>query len=385
MAGVAPRILIWARETAGLSQEEAAKKLGISVKRLASFEDGEREPTRQQIAAMAKRYHRPLLVFYLANPPSEGDQPRDFRSLPDRPPAGSEALVSALLRDVLARQRVIKAALEELEENEIIPAVGSVRIAGGIERATVALEEFLGTNRDEFRAQQSVDAAFSMLRSRAEKAGVFVLLMGNLGTHHTDIDVHVFRGFALADDIAPFVVINEKDSRAAWSFTLLHELVHVLLGESGISGYDGRDDVERFCDSVAARFLLLPTELAQIQLGDRPNIQTLIDRISAFANARKLSRKMIAYNLLRSNAISARLYQDLSAKFDAERVQRKQEDDREGGPSYYVVRRHRLGSGLINTVDRLISGGALTTPKAGLVLGVKPTNVYPLIAHGKAA
>ena len=35
---------------------------------------------------------------------------------------------------------------------------------------------------------------------------------GNLGSHHTDLEVEVFRGFALADDFAPFVVVNPKDS-----------------------------------------------------------------------------------------------------------------------------------------------------------------------------
>jgi hypothetical protein len=35
----------------------------------------------------------------------------------------------------------------------------------------------------------------------------------------------VFRGFAPADDLAPFIVINDNDP--AHSFTLLHELVHI--------------------------------------------------------------------------------------------------------------------------------------------------------------
>ena len=385
MPRVVPRILTWARDTAGLSVEAAAKKLGISAQRLAAFEAGEREPTRHQLVAMAKRYHRPLLVFYLPGPPRDADRPRDFRSLPERPPPGSEALVTALVRDVLARQYLVKAALEELEENKVLPSVGSVQMTDGVDTAVASLQSMLGLNRENFRAQKSVDAAFSILRSSAEKAGVFVLLMGNLGTHHTDIDVRLFRGFALADDVAPFVVINEKDSRAAWSFTLLHELVHILLGETGISGYDSNEEIERFCDSVAARFLLAPVELAQIELRDSPNTRTLIERISAFSNARNLSRKMVAYNLLRNNLISATVYQQLSTNFDAERIKRKEEEEREGGPNYYVVRRHRLGAGLINTVDRMVSAGALTTPKAGLVLGVKPTNVYQLIAQGKAA
>jgi hypothetical protein len=45
------------------------------------------------------------------------------------------------------------------------------------------------------------------LRSRVEAAGIFVLLMGNLGSHHSAIDVEAFRGFALADDVAPLLLL----------------------------------------------------------------------------------------------------------------------------------------------------------------------------------
>jgi len=56
----------------------------------------------------------------------------------------------------------------------------------------------------EFRAQPRYLDAFKLLRHRAEEVGVFVLLQGNLGSHHTNIGVETFRGFALSDDIAPF-------------------------------------------------------------------------------------------------------------------------------------------------------------------------------------
>lgn len=382
-----PKVLIWARETAGFSVEAAAKKLGISTQRLAAFETGDREPTRQQILAMSRRYHRPLVAFYLPSPPTEVRRPRDFRSLPEAPPSDSEALVTTLIRDVLARQQLVKSALEDQEEATTLPFVGSLKLLDGIEAAVSSLEALLGVDRNNFRAAKSVDAAFSILRTGAERAGIFVLLMGNLGTHHTDIDVRIFRGFALADKEAPFVVINEKDLRAAWSFTLLHELVHILLGETGISGYNGSEEIERFCDAAAGRFLLVPDELRQIDLEGRPSARTLSERIAAFSKSKNLSRKMVAYNLLRANLISFAMYQELSAGFDAERLKHKAEEetDKEGGPSYYVVRRHRLGSGLINFVDRMVSAGALTTPKAGLVLGVKPTNVYQLLEQSKAA
>ena len=384
MPRVFPEVLIWARETASLSLEEAAKKLGVSARRLAEFEAGEREPTRNQLAAMAKRYHRPLLTFYLPKTPNAVEPTHDFRSLPEQPPPGSEALVAALVRDVLSRQYLVKAALEELDEANILSSVGSIQMAAGVETTVSSLQTLLGATRQTFRAQRTVQDGFSLLRACAEQAGVFVLLLGNLGSHHTDINVRYFRGFALADKVAPFIVINEKDSQAAWSFTLLHEFVHILLGETGISGYNGTAEVERFCDAVASRFLLDPQELREIDLQDDPNTRTLSVRIAEFSNTRHLSRKMVAYNLLRADLISSAAYQELSGIFDVERRRRKEEEDKEGGPNYYTVRRHRLGSGLINFVDRTIATGTLSTTKAGTVLGVKPTAVYRLIAHSKA-
>ena len=89
-----------------------------------------------------------------------------------------------------------------------------------------------------------------------------MLVLGDLGSYHTELNVEVFRGFALADEFAPFVVINPRDSAAARCFTLLHELVHLWLGEPGISGGDPLDPVEVFCNKVASNFLLPDEELA---------------------------------------------------------------------------------------------------------------------------
>jgi len=386
MPQINPDVLIWARETAGLSVEEAAKKLGLSgPERLMALEAGERAPSRRQLVNMSDKYRRPLLAFYLPKPPRERDRGQDFRSLPEAPPTGSEALLDTLLRDVQTRQQLVRAALEEMEEDEFLPFVNSARMDVGVDALVTAMREVLGVSLEDFRAQKTVTDAFALLRAGAEKAGVFVLLMGNLGTHHTDIDVRVFRGFALADKIAPFVVVNEKDSRAAWSFTLLHELAHIWLGRTGISGYDSDADIEKLCDSVAARFLLSATELEQIGVRSATTLDDLQQRIETFASARNLSRKMVAYNLLRSNAISSAIYKNLCDAFDAERTLEEKYREKEGGPDYYIVRRHRVGPGLIDFVRRMVAVGVLSSIKAGKVLGVKPTAVQRLVGNIRAA
>jgi Zn-dependent peptidase ImmA (M78 family) len=252
-----------------------------------------------------------------------------------------------------------------------------------VDRVVASMRTTLGVSLEKFRQQRTADDAFKLLRSGAEGAGVFVLLMGNLGSHHTDIDARVFRGFALADSIAPFVVVNEKDSRAAWSFTLLHELVHLWLGQTGVSGYDGEEEVEKFCDTAAARFLLDPLELSQLSASTAANLDELKDRIDEFAGERNLSRKMIAYNLLRSGAIFAAMYRRLCDLFDTERSTIRGGEG-EGGVNYYVVRRHRVGPALIDVVRRMMAGGALSTTEAGRVLGVKATNVTRLLENHPA-
>jgi Zn-dependent peptidase ImmA (M78 family)/transcriptional regulator with XRE-family HTH domain len=381
MPQINPNLLIWARETAGLSIEAAAKKLGLSgPERLQALEGGQQAPSRRQLINMSEKYHRPLLTFYLPSRPQDRDRGQDFRTLPGLPDRDAEALLDALLRDVQARQQLVRAAFEEMDEDTRLSFINSGRMADGVEALVASIQDVLGVGLEEFRKQKNVTDAFALLRSRAEKAGVFVLLMGNLGTHHTDIGVRVFRGFALVDNVAPFVIINDKDSRAAWSFTLLHELAHIWLGQTGISGYGSEDDVERFCDSVAASFLLNPEELEGIAV---PNaaIQELKERIGTFAGPRNPSRKMVAYNLLRSRHITAHLYAELSAGFDADNAARKEEEKGEGGPDYYVVRRHRLGLGLADLVKRMVAAGALSTPKAGKVLGVKATAVDRLVGR----
>jgi hypothetical protein len=66
-------------------------------------------------------------------------------------------------------------------------------------------------------------------------------------------------------------------------------------------------------------------------------------------------------------------------------IRRERERESEGGPSYYVVRRHRLGPALLEFARRTLSGGVLTPTKAGKILGVKPRNVEPLLSRATPA
>lgn len=355
-----------------------------AVERLAALERGDEAPSRPMLVKMAKQYRRPLLAFYMSAPPRKGDRGQDFRTLPADHPVAADALLDALIRDLRARQSLVRSALEDEDETALCPFVGSVRMSDGVARVLASLRATIGVDLAQFRGQASPESAFALLRSRVEAAGVFVLLIGDLGSHHTAIDLETFRGFALADPVAPFVVINDHDAKSAWSFTLLHELVHLWLGTTGVSGISTEAAIERFCNDVAGEFLLPADELARLHVNDNTDFATALQRISDFARERHLSRSMVAYKLRRIDAISQETWRRISTSFREQwlrdrAARRDRVQQEEGGPNYYVVRRHRLGSALLSLVRRTMSDGVLTPSKAGKVLGVKPRNVEPLL------
>ena len=387
--GVNPEILRWARETAGLTSKEAVRKIGLrdtkyssAASHLNALENGTRKPTRSQLFKMAKHYHRALLIFYLDNPPPKpAKRGVDFRSLPTNYDDSTSKFLDVLLRDLRVRKSMVKAVLENEDETKRLSFVGAKKMREGKSAVLQYLQELLNVSREQYRSNSSPEKAFSMLRNAAEKLGIFVLLQSNLGSYHTKINLEVYRGFVIADSIAPFIVINNQDAVPARSFTLLHELVHLLLGDTGISGLPGGDEYEKFCNDVAGSFLLSPDELGILDFKNSTDIKTKVDQISKFANARNLSRTMVTYAAYREGLIGQNTYSELSQMFRAQWLRTRQiRSEKSGFAPPIVVRRHSLGNKLIELMRITTNDGSLTTTKAARVLGIKPQQVQSILA-----
>ncbi len=379
-----PAVFQWARTSAGLGLEDAARAIGILPSSLTAIEQGEKDPSRTALSSMAKVYRRSLLTLYLPAPPKKGDRGEDFRTVVARRTLAAEADVDALVRDLRARQGLVRAVLEDDQDAEPLAFVGSAHMDNGVAALARSIEQQLGITRTNYRAQKDADAAFALLRERAERAGVFVLLIGNLGSHHSALPLETFRGFAIADPIAPFIVINDGDSKAAWSFTLLHELAHLWLGSTGVSaGSTPEMKVEQFCNDVAGEFLLPLADVQPIDMAAM-DLESQIAEIARYASRWHMSRQMVAYRLLKAGRITLEAWRALDAdirlRWMADRRREKDQMKSASGPSYYVVRRHRLGHAMLDFARRYTDSGSLSPTKAAKVLGVKPRSVYPLLA-----
>ncbi len=387
MPKVNPDVLRWARETAGLAEGEAARRIGLGTawgltpeQRVAALELGDADPTDAQLRRIASAYRRPLLTFYLEKPPVADRGIEDFRTLPDRQPA-AEGLVAALLRDMRARQATVRELMED-DEAEAIEFVGSVSLNDRVNDVAARIVATLAFDLKAYRQRRDAIAAFNYLRSLVETTGVFVLLVGDLGHHTTTLDTEEFRGFAIADEIAPFIVVNNNDARPAWSFTLLHELAHIFLGVTAVSGARVEEKVEQFCNEVAAQILL--PDLADLEFEGQAPVNLVAERVGTLAKALNLSRTMVALRLLQTRRIEQDQWLALRDAFRGQWIATREgaraaRQEQDGGPSYYVVKRQRIGPALLDFVQRWVSAGVLTPVKAGQVLGVKARNVQPLL------
>jgi len=393
-----PSVLKWARETAGLPVDEAASKLGLTSSRRSSASDklnalehGETAPTRRQLERMSAVYRRPIVAFYRREIPPPEHKGVDFRSQSVSVPGEITGRLDALLRDVLVRHRIVKSFLEDDEDFQPLLFVGALSHQASVDEATDFLRRFFDVRAGESPGQglASSDALFNWLRRKVESQGVFVLLMGNLGSHHTNVSEEAFRGFAIADRVAPFIVINDQDAKAARSFTLVHELVHILIGASGVSGPPPIQDeakstrtIEGFCNDVAGTFLL-PGFAIEVQ-GRHVSADDAIAAIEVISQRHKVSEAMVAYRMWREQAISTEIYRTLNNHYTARWLafkarQRESSQEHEGGPSYFVVKKHKLGQPILNLVGQAVRSNEMTYTKAAKVLGVSPNNVKKLV------
>ena len=379
--------LIWARQLANLSLEEAAQKLQLkdsgrasAVEKIEEYENGEKAPSRSMLSKMAKAYRKPLLSFYLPEAPITPNRGEDFRTLPNQQDHVDDFYIDTLIRDIRVSQNLLRETLIDEEEAETLPFVGKHDIEDGVNAVVDTIKRSIDFSLEEYRKQGGLESAFKYLRRQVEKAGVFTVLRGNLGSFHTDIAVKAFRGFALSDDIAPFIVINDKDAKSAWCFTLLHEFAHLVLGKTGVSGGVAELEIEKFCNDVASE-IILPSKdfrLWQITTEDYEDLKFLISDYSATMN---VSASHIAYRLHKRGDIHLSMWIKLGGYYKEQwlKGRERQRDSRKrdnSGPSYYILRRYSLGSALVDVAQRLTQSGALSTTKAGALLGVKPLNVH---------
>ncbi|MBC6443038.1 MAG: ImmA/IrrE family metallo-endopeptidase [Rhodobacteraceae bacterium] len=298
-------------------------------------------------------------------------------------------MLDTLLRDVKARQELLRDLLLDEEDFRAPGFAGSAKPGLGVGKLVRRIADTLSFNHTDVSLRRGgPDKLFAQLRRAAEEAGVFVLVLGDLGHYTSRIGADVFRGFAIADPVAPFVVINAHDARPARAFTLIHELAHIWLGQTGVSGDFSTASpktetarVEQFCNDVAGAFLLPEGQFREAgDHFDPDDIEAAHTCIERVARQWAVSAPMVAWHFRRTGALSAAAYQTLCERYRKRWLEevkkgKARQKENEGGPSWHVTRHHALGQALVDVVHRAFQDRSLTHTAAARLLGMKAVTV----------
>lgn len=310
---VKPELLVWARTSAHLEPSDAAKRMKVSETKLLMWEDGAERPTLPQLRKLARVYKRPLAVFYLPAPPNElgFDAMRDFRRLEWSATASFSHDLAIEIRQARERQAIAKELLPVLgEENARLPAIDATTDADEIGDT---LRSGLGVTIEQQQGWANKYDALNAWISAVERLGVLVF-------QTSDVDLDEMRGFSMPDTIVPVIVLNAKDDPKPRSFTLVHELVHLLLNHPSLCDVvEGADrskpqqDEEVFCNAVAAA-TLVPHDHFADQLRGLGYGEPDDDFVGSLASVYKVSCEVILRRLLTVGKISQASYEDRRRK-----------------------------------------------------------------------
>jgi Zn-dependent peptidase ImmA (M78 family)/transcriptional regulator with XRE-family HTH domain len=349
------RLVKWARESAGLSDDSLAKKLGIKDRRkLTAWEaPGARaDMTARQLERLADATKRPLAAFFLPEPPAEPVLP-DFRRPPgEQPPPLSGSSLMAIRR-ARRMQRVFGELAEELGEGL---GLLSQTIAPEQHPAVVAGEvrQVVGVSVDDQTGWKDAETALKVWRSRLEGLGVLVFQFA--------MPPDEVSGFSLATGM-PTIVLNRKDHHSRRVFTLFHEWAHLLRGEAGLcevaEDEGGPQDAEVFCNAFAGSFLVPMEALRESEPFALHAAHRLTAADAAEHGARlfSVSRYVILRRFLTAQAISRETYRRTVGAWEAERRPPKRKA--KGGAPPYAMTVSELGRRFVSSV--------LTAHERGLI------------------
>ncbi len=341
-------MLTWAISRAGFDLHEFT----LRVPNVQKWLDGEKNPTVKQLEDFSKKVYLPFGYLFLNEPPKEDLPIPFFRTNNTKATKVSVNVYDTILL-MQQRQDWLKDYLSENEFQEL-PFVGKFANSNDIKSIVSDIRETLKLNENWASELKTWQEALNHLSNQIENVGIITVFNGIVENNtRRKIPVEECRGFILVDSIAPFMFVNNSDSKAAQMFTLVHELAHIWTGHS--AGFDFRklqpadDPIERICDQVAAEFLVPENTFNEVW-NKNPNMKTV-------ARFFKVSEIVIARRALDTGKLSK---EQFFAFYNAytQREFAKKENQSAGG-DFYATTKKRLSLTFASHVNNAVKSGQL--------------------------
>ena len=314
------------REKKGISFDYISRITKYAEEKMLRWEDlsSEKYPTINQAKAIAKCYRIPFAGLYMnADDINIKHLPkmRNLRTLPNA--SVDNSALNLAVADVLSARELLIESRKVLKER--IPNF-TLFIQGldDVDLWAKTIREKLELDINAQYKCNSTRQLYLYIRDRVENAGVFVHCF-------TGVDTEVARGFAIYDDVFPIIGLNDEDRYPAKTFSIIHELVHIVKRSSAVcnemmSALSSQSE-EVFCNAVAGEVLVPKSNLLK-QFGSFTLEEVDLELIDALAEKFSVSKEVICRRLLDLGKITRqdylKLIDTIRVNFEKEREQARE-------------------------------------------------------------
>ena len=315
---VNPEVLRKCREQIGLSLFDVKKK----VPKIAAIEQEEWEPTFKQLDTLAELYKVPRWVFTSESLPEQYQFNRNF-SFRKFANNYEEIFSHTEIRRVTTMVERFRNLVLELREDMDEPVEPfdppALKSDATAPSAATQVREWLKCTGKNFD--------FREWKEKLEEKNIFIFTTSKYrGWSH--VSEGRFRGLAIYHSILPIIIINNSDAKKAQTFSLFHELGHLLKKKSEIDEWeDNYQGVENWCNELAANVLMPAKEFRSATRGHQ--VDDLND-VSKIAKSFKVSSYACLVRMKQLRIIDFKTYQNLESKlkrFHQEQKRKLKESD----------------------------------------------------------
>ncbi|MBI4998696.1 MAG: ImmA/IrrE family metallo-endopeptidase [Rhodocyclales bacterium] len=267
-----PDRIAWCCADHGITSDQLAAECGISPATLQRAMERVNGLTFHQLQTIAHYFGRGVL-FFLEDAPVAVEQVHtpQFRTLANKKPE-----LSARLRALIERteqHRDLYLSLRERLDEEDFPRYRPPDIAGlSPAQASVVARDWLGLGPVN---------TFETYREAVEAHGILVFRSNGYNGKWQIAKESPILGFSIYDETCPVIVVKKLDWEPRQSFTLMHELGHILLHRVSWIDDDGdfqsHQGAEREANAFAGNLLVPNDLLTTIDDAARPGEVALFD------------------------------------------------------------------------------------------------------------
>lgn len=355
------------RENRNFDVNTLSQRSGLSEADIAAYETNDSTIELAKLEKLAKVYKKRWTIFLPQSPEVLKKHGNDNRSHHNK----NEALDIDLINALDAAEYIIETSAE---------------LGGGKGKALPQIDLDINRNPDLFaqKLRTALNIDEKKLHSQTDDFGALRFwkdFLTDYGLYISEMgwETESVRAFSIIKQDRAIIVLSTKEEPQPRTFSLFHELCHVLMKQVGICDlHEGSDDIEALCNRFAAGFLMPETSFRSLatEIGVKKGVMPSDEQLKSLRKIFATSRLATYRRLYTLGYITKPQYESVQNDYsDSSKLPDKRRGKKSQGGDYYRNMFSSNGKRFTVEAFNAYSNGVISTRTLSRILNVSVDNL----------